>query len=158
LWQASEGIGVLQQALLEVQKIRRPTGDQRQSIRTDPQGGGTIPGEGVQGSGVHGEVSRERILRETCATGETRDAGECSNIQKRSDEKSMDHAPFQVRRLTVEECEFLMGFPRGYTNILGASDSARYKALGNSMAVNCMALLGERIQMVENLSKERIAA
>ena len=54
--------------------------------------------------------------------------------------------------MTVEECEFLMGYPRGYTNIPSASDSARYKALGNSMAVNVMQLIGQRIQMVEAIT------
>jgi hypothetical protein len=39
----------------------------------------------------------------------------------------------------------------GYTNIPGASNSARYKALGNSMAVNCMRILGERIAMMETI-------
>jgi DNA (cytosine-5)-methyltransferase 1 len=55
----------------------------------------------------------------------------------------------QVRRLTPMECERLQGFPDNYTNIPGASDSPRYKALGNSMAVPVMKWLGERIQMVE---------
>ena len=51
----------------------------------------------------------------------------------------------QVRRLTVTECERLQGFPDNYTNIPGAKDAPRYKALGNSMAVPCMAWIGERI-------------
>ena len=51
----------------------------------------------------------------------------------------------QVRRLTPGECEALQAFPPGYTNIPGASDLARYKALGNSMACNVMQLIGERI-------------
>lgn len=38
-----------------------------------------------------------------------------------------------IRRLTPLECERLQGFPDGWTDILGASDSARYKALGNSV-------------------------
>lgn len=50
-----------------------------------------------------------------------------------------------VRRLTPLECERLQGFPDGYTDIPGASDSARYKALGNSMAVPVMRWIGERI-------------
>ena len=32
------------------------------------------------------------------------------------------------------ECERLQGFPDGWTDIPDASDSARYKALGNSVA------------------------
>ena len=59
----------------------------------------------------------------------------------------------QVRRLTPTECERLQGFPDGYTNIPWrkkeeAPDGPRYKALGNSMAVPCMAWIGERIAKV----------
>jgi len=58
-----------------------------------------------------------------------------------------------VRRLMPVECERLQGFPDGFTDIPWrggrAADGPRYKALGNSMAVNVMTWLGERIQMVE---------
>lgn len=58
-----------------------------------------------------------------------------------------------VRRLTPLECERLQGFPDGYTAVpyrgKPAADGPRYKALGNSMAVNCMRWLGRRIEMVE---------
>jgi len=57
----------------------------------------------------------------------------------------------QVRRLTPTECERLQAFPDGFTNIPGATDTARYRALGNSMAVNVMQLIGERIEYVEGL-------
>jgi DNA (cytosine-5)-methyltransferase 1 len=43
-----------------------------------------------------------------------------------------------VRRLTPLECERLQGFPDNWTNISGAFDSARYKALGNSVAIPCI--------------------
>lgn len=55
-----------------------------------------------------------------------------------------------VRRLTPLECERLQGFPDQYTNIPGASDSGRYKALGNAMAVPVMAWIGRRIQEAED--------
>jgi site-specific DNA-cytosine methylase len=56
----------------------------------------------------------------------------------------------QVRRLTAEECEFLQGFPRGFTNIPWrgkpeAPDGPRYKALGNSWAVPNVRWIGARI-------------
>lgn len=41
--------------------------------------------------------------------------------------------PKLIRRLTPLECERLQGFPDNWTAIPGASDSARYKALGNSV-------------------------
>ena len=43
-----------------------------------------------------------------------------------------------IRRLTPLECERLQGFPDGWTDMPGASDSARYKALGNSVAIPCV--------------------
>ena len=52
---------------------------------------------------------------------------------------------YGVRRLTPRECERLQGFPDDYTLVPGASDSARYRALGNSMAVPVMRWIGERI-------------
>ena len=65
----------------------------------------------------------------------------------------------QVRRLTPTECERLQGFPDGWTaipwkkkNAEDCPDGPRYKALGNSMAVNCMEWLGERIQKFDQSS------
>lgn len=63
-----------------------------------------------------------------------------------------------VRRLTPRECERLQGFPDDYTLLPGkAPDGPRYKALGNSMAVNVMRWIGSRIQSVENLEIEKAA-
>jgi site-specific DNA-cytosine methylase len=57
-----------------------------------------------------------------------------------------------VRRLTPVECERLQGFPDNWTLIPWRKkpaeqcpDGPRYKALGNSMACNCMAWIGEQI-------------
>jgi site-specific DNA-cytosine methylase len=57
-----------------------------------------------------------------------------------------------VRRLTPKECERLQGFPDNHTLIPWRGkpaeqcpDGPRYKALGNSMAVPCMAWIGSRI-------------
>ena len=55
-----------------------------------------------------------------------------------------------VRRLTEIECERLQGFPDNYTNIKeNCPSGARYKALGNSMAVPVMRWIGERINQYE---------
>ena len=61
-----------------------------------------------------------------------------------------------VRRLTPRECERLQGFPDDHTMIPWRNkpadqcpDGPRYKALGNSMAVPCMAWIGKRIDAVE---------
>lgn len=81
---------------------------------------------------------------------------------------TQDQTPFDgtgddyvIRRLTPTECERLQGFPDGWTDIgdwkdengktRKTTDGARYKALGNSMAVPCMLWIGCRIQMVDDL-------
>jgi len=52
-----------------------------------------------------------------------------------------------VRRLTEIECERLQGFPDNYTNIKeNCPSGARYKSLGNSMAVPVMRWIGNRIK------------
>lgn len=59
-----------------------------------------------------------------------------------------------IRRLTPLECERLQGYPDGWTNVPGASDSARYKALGNSVAIPCVEYLMQRVAMVITLDLE----
>jgi len=51
----------------------------------------------------------------------------------------------RIRRLTPLECERLQGFPDDWTKLEKMSDTARYKMLGNSMAVPVMTWIGERI-------------
>ena len=70
--------------------------------------------------------------------------------------RNADEARWAVRRLLPVECEKLQGFPPGYTDIpwrgkQTAPDGPRYKALGNSMAVNCMRWIGRRIELVDAL-------
>jgi DNA (cytosine-5)-methyltransferase 1 len=67
-----------------------------------------------------------------------------------------------VRRLTPRECERLQGFPDDYTLIpyrgKPAADGPRYRALGNSMAVPCMAWIGEGIMKAEAIVRANYAA
>lgn len=63
---------------------------------------------------------------------------------------------FRVRRLTPVECERLQGFPDGYTNVpyrhyKETPDTPRYKAIGNSFAVNVVRYIGERIAAVDKI-------
>ena len=61
-----------------------------------------------------------------------------------------------VRRLTPLECERLQGFPDHYTKIPGASDTVRYQAIGNSMAVPVMRWIGERINAVDKTLQNKL--
>lgn len=70
-----------------------------------------------------------------------------------------DTGGYVVRRLTPTECERLQGFPDGYTDIPyrgkdHPADGARYKALGNSMAVPVMRWIGERMGIVDAMLKD----
>ncbi len=66
-----------------------------------------------------------------------------------------DQVKTGVRRLTPLECERLQGFPDGWTDIgeytdtngkiRNTTDSARYKALGNSIALPYWKVLARRI-------------
>lgn len=63
---------------------------------------------------------------------------------------------FSVRRLTPRECERLQGFPDDYTLVpfrgKPACDSARYRAIGNAMAVPVMRWIGQRIRTVDQIA------
>ena len=67
------------------------------------------------------------------------------NNQYVSQDKRMVEGPHLIRRLTPTECERLQGYPDGWTDLPGASDSVRYKALGNSVAIPCVEALMEGI-------------
>ena len=56
-----------------------------------------------------------------------------------------------VRRLTPLECVRLQGYPDDYLDGVEGSDSAKYKALGNSLAIPCAFDVMNRIaRFVEN--------
>lgn len=62
------------------------------------------------------------------------------------------HTTSAVRRLTPVECERLQGFPDNFTRIPWRGrpaeecpDGPRYKAIGNSWAVDCVAWIAERL-------------
>ena len=111
----------------------------------------------TQSSGLdhHAVYSRQRVddFREN-------DVVSTQSARQRKDavdlicQKADVHAHL-IRRLTPLECERLQGFPDGWTDIPGASDSARYKALGNSVAIPCvdfvMHCLVQAVQMSENI-------
>lgn len=120
LWRSSQGLGVLRQALSASEEARRS--DDRQN---------SSQGEVLD---LRQSGAQQGLLRKALHEGQ---------------------ACWGVRRLTPKEAERLMGFPDGFTAIPwrgkpaeNCPDGPRYRALGNSMAVNCMTYLGERIQAV----------
>jgi len=88
---------------------------------------------------------------EVCPALNGADAGATSDMRPVAAIPSVDG--WAVRRLTPRECERLQGFPDDWTLIewrgKPAADGPRYKAVGNSMAVNVMRWIGTRIALVE---------
>ena len=118
----------------------------------------TTPNLGItQSSGLdhHAVYSRQRVddFRENAVVS-TQSARQRKDAVDLVCQKADVHAHL-IRRLTPLECERLQGFPDGWTDIPGASDSARYKALGNSVAIPCvdfvMQCLVQAVQMSENI-------
>lgn len=74
----------------------------------------------------------------------------CGTLQKGTSGSSLNSIHpirygIHIRRLTPLECERLQGFPDLWTAIVSASDSARYKALGNSVAIPCVEFIMKAI-------------
>ena len=86
----------------------------------------------------HAVYARQRVDEfrndDIASTQSARQAKDATDLVVEPDRQ---YAQF-IRRLTPLECERLQGFPDDWTNIPGASDSARYRALGNSVAIPCV--------------------
>ena len=96
----------------------------------------TTPNLGItQSSGLdhHAVFSRQRVddFRENGVVS-TQSARQHKDATDLVCQKTETYA-YLIRRLTPLECERLQGFPDSWTDIPSASDSARYKALGNSV-------------------------
>lgn len=72
------------------------------------------------------------------------------NSQYVGQDKLVVDRPLLIRRLTPLECERLQGFLDDWTNLPGAADSARYRALGNSVAIPCVEYIMRGIAMAVN--------
>ena len=95
----------------------------------------TTPNLGItQSSGLdhHAVFSRQRVDifkdGEVTSTQSARQHKDATDLVLQGTDQ-----PRLIRRLTPLECERLQGFPDRWTDIPNASDSSRYKALGNSV-------------------------
>ena len=96
----------------------------------------------------HAVYARQRVDEfrndDIASTQSARQAKDATDLVVESDRQYAQ----LIRRLTPLECERLQGFPDGWTNIPGASDSARYRALGNSVPVPCVEFIMKSLQAV----------
>lgn len=123
-----------------------PRGDGKVSSQLTTGGG--KPGQGAPCVAVHG-------TQDPCTSEDTAFA-----LGRNSGQENALYWHMAVRRLTPVECERLQGFPGNWTKIKWRNkpaeqcpDGPRYKALGNSFAVNVVQWIGERIQYIENLTQ-----
>lgn len=134
--------------------LNRPAGN---AIGRQPENGGN--GKGYDESGVSYTLTKTDVhavahafkVRGGCKGGGKGYLGQdeqAFTLSTGADQQLFHN--LQVRRLLPIECERLQGFSDNFTNIPGASDSARYKALGNSFAVPVVRWIGERIEMAIN--------
>ena len=151
---ARYGTGGNNVPLVEQEPVICITGN---AIDRQPQNGGN--GIGYQqdiaytltATDHHAVYSRQRVddFRENDVVS-TQSARQCKDAVDLVCQKADAYAHL-IRRLTPLECERLQGFPDGWTDIPATSDSARYKALGNSVAIPCvdfvMQCLVQAIQM-----------
>jgi DNA (cytosine-5)-methyltransferase 1 len=117
----------------------------------------TNPGQGGRSDAVN--VVAEGPVQVQWASG----GGKVENPTMQSLRTSAEHNyqfirnVMQVRRLTPTECCRLQGFPDDHCDIVyrkkPAADGPKYRALGNSMAVPCMAWLGWRIHQATGRAK-----
>ena len=104
----------------------------------------------TQSSGLdrHAVFVRQRVDEfrgdDIASTQSARQAKDATDLVVEPDRQ---YAQF-IRRLTPWECELLQGFPLGWTDIPSASDSARYRALGNSVPVPCVEFIMKSLQAV----------
>lgn len=124
--------------------------------RQDPDVSGPVTHPiGAQDKGMAVAIQERACAGENCGPGGKgfRDDGSAYTLEARHHPQSVE-TNYSVRRLTPRECERLQGFPDDWTLVpFGkrmAADGPRYKALGNSMAVNCMRWIGQRIHAVND--------
>jgi DNA (cytosine-5)-methyltransferase 1 len=152
------------------QTIKSPAGGANESVDTVMQAHGFYPSEGrdfpfykeLSPTVKVGSGGNNGSPPGVCITGDRTHALKAEGADASEDGTGRGvpivAASMAVRRLTPVECERLQGFPDDYTRIQWKKKSAeecpdggRYKALGNSMAVNCMRWIGRRIQLVDSV-------
>ena len=109
----------------------------------------------TQSSGLdrHAVYARQRVDKfKNDDIASTQSARQAKNATDLVVEPDRQHAQL-IRRLTPLECERLQGLPDDWTNIPGASDSARYRALGNSVAIPCVEFIMRSLVKVAEMEK-----
>ena len=98
------------------------------------------------------EVSATLMGRSSRGGGQTNSPGHNADQSVVAVKLESTVTEMYIRRMTTTECERLQGFPDNWTLVPYRNkpedkcpDGPRYKSLGNSMAVNVMRWIGQRI-------------
>ena len=157
--------------LFERASLRWDTAPRRKTGKSAP----TVPSRRTAGGGLGTDFDCDGGLVARCVTAsQTRLDWETENFVpsvspmlrvggiQTGERETLIPTAQMVRRLTPRECERLQGFPDNWTLVpyrgKPAADGPRYKAIGNSMAVNCMRWIGARIDQVEQILSAKVAA
>ena len=128
---------------------------QRAATRENPSSG--PDGIGVRSDGAAYTLEARQEVQAVAFAQNTRDevrliGGDGQSVGALAADSEMKQTNYiatqwAVRRLTPLECTRLQGFPDDYFDVPGKpfADGAKYKMLGNSMAVNVMSWVGQRI-------------
>jgi len=79
----------------------------------------------------------------------------CGTLRSNGDDvgggsESLVEQSYAVRRLTPLECLRLQGFPDWWLDIEGMSDTAKYQAIGNSLAIPCVDYIMRNLASLPN--------
>lgn len=146
---SDEGARLLQQASDTLEKVWRPDGDENSASEEMHR--------------MRCASALEVALREALHAGQA--SGNTSSLTDQGGiaPEEGGFGVYAVRRLTprLRECERLQGFPDDWTKIPYRNkpaekcpDGPRYKALGNSWALNCGQFVFDRIRAVEAILQE----
>lgn len=124
----------------------------------DKQVSGTLFGSGAgteRPSGTASEI--DFLVVSPTITSYNTDSRSPQSEEQQRIVKSVFESVGQVRRLTPKECLRLQGFPDDYLDVeyrgKPAADGPKYKAIGNSFAVNVVTWIGRKIQQAEEISR-----
>jgi len=131
---------------LNATEVHAVAQNQRGELRTSNVHPQLTCGGGKPGEGYPCVAFEPGNLRRRCGAEPNEHVVSTLGAEKQGDTFPHVASGMVVRRLTPTECERLQGFPDGWTE--GCSDSARYRMLGNAVAVPVAEWIGRRIAEV----------
>jgi DNA (cytosine-5)-methyltransferase 1 len=143
-------------------QVQEPICISGNAIDRQPQNGGNGLGcqEGIAytltATDHHAVFSRQRV--DAFKNDDAASAENASQHKGAAVPETDTEPPLLIRRLTPLECERLQGFPDHWTDLPGVSDSARYRALGNSVAIPCVEYIMQGFAMAVGITEDNTSS